>query len=448
MMADGAGASSPGKAPWVLTLLLVGAASGALARYPLLTASSGLNFVVLFAAFLALLGLPLVLAEAAFGQFRRRNVVDAFGPGPWKVGGFVLATAALLTAVLLAMMGGWFARYVVASFQGTFFDDPERHFRLLATGWDAMLCALAVVAVATGLQFLGKGRGPRATFAVTAIVSLVVLAGLAAWGLLQEGSTAGRRAFLSIHLDAIDAKLVVQAALQALLPVAVGLGVVATWSSTMHDRTLPRDATTLLLLVAGLPLLAGLFLVTLASANGQTLGSGDHFDDLFTAIPALFASLDAFEAGVLSGLFYGVLLAVSIAAVNALIKVPAAWLAEQPGWKPQQGALAAGLAVALVAVFFAFSVDAVRGLHLFLAGIVAPLGGLLVAVQVGWMRPQVLDGLRVGDARHELDATLRPYLRYVVPPILAFLLLIGLMAFLADAGAIERGASGLWRVVP
>lgn len=437
-----------GKGPWVLILIATGAGAGALARYPLGTAASGVAFLALYALGLIILGLPLLLAEGALGQFRRRNVVDAFGPGPWRFAGATFAVAALLTAVVLAVVAAWFTGFIIGSFQGDFFDDPERHFRLISAGWDTLLATLAVIAVATGAAISGL-RGKRTALVAAAVGVLIVIAGLAAWAFFQSGSGVGREQALAFDLDDIDAALVAQAFLQALLPTVVALGLVATLSSGVHDRTLPRDASLLTIALVAVPLLAGLFLLMLASANDHTLAASRDLGVLFFDIPRLFADVGGTEGGFLFGLFYGALLAASVVAIAALLEVPALWLRENwPMWTPGRAMLACGLVVYIIAVPFAFWPDGVHWLHLLLAGVVVPLGGLATAVHVGWVRPQVLDGFRVGEAGHKLDAALRPYLRFVAPPVLLILLVVGALVFLVDVGAVEHGSGGLWRLVP
>src|ERR1041385_1322373 len=188
------------KTVWVLALAGAGAAAGALTRYPQLAAPAGLQFLLVFAAALIVLGLPLLLGEAALGQFRRRNVVDAFGIGPWRVAGFGQALGALLLAGLLGVLGGWAGRYVIDSITGDFFSDPARHFRLLSTGLDAVLGLFLVVGLATALALRGTRAHIRSLVALLSGSAFLVLAGLALWAYFQPGAAAGRSAAFSVDL--------------------------------------------------------------------------------------------------------------------------------------------------------------------------------------------------------------------------------------------------------
>ncbi len=446
---------------------LVGAAvgAGALARFPLGQAGDGLVFAALFAVGLALLAFPLLLAESALGQLRRRNAVDAFGRGAWRGAGVCTAVAAVALLALVAVLGGWAARYSYLSFQGGFFDDPERTFRVASQGWDALAWTFAVLAAGVGLRQT-KGGAASPFVASLGVAALLAVVAIGAWGVLQ-GSDARAAAF-AFDWRAIDAALVVAALQQSLLPGLVGAGVVAGLSgrSAGPDPGLPKHATWLVLLWALVPLAAGVGLAAFAHGTDARLGAG--FADPFTSIAAVFAAVGRTQGGILAGLFFGALLLGALAAVVLLLEVPARWLEDlrqpraaeaakegpdPPGpetgaWSPLLASIVVGLAAYLVATPLAFVASLAESWHVALLGIVAPLGGLAVSLHVGWVRPAALDGYTFGDAGHSMARALKPVLRFVLPVLLLALLVLGTMQLLAVTGAVEHGSAGLWRLVP
>lgn len=433
-------------------LLAVGVGAGALARFPLGTAGDGLVFVSLYGVGLIVLALPLLLAEGALGQGRQRgldadtapdqDVADPVGLWPWARA--CMALAALVAAALVAFLGGWALRYAIASFQGTFFDDPERSFRVAAQGWDAMVLTGVVLVAAFGLAVTGRRRDARPLLATAGILALLAVVVLAAWGLAQ-GNAARDHAF-AFDWRAIDAALVVAALQQSLLPGLVGFGVVATWSTSLQDRALPQAGVKLLLLWLTVTLAVGLGLAAFAGDHGLALGTG--LGAAFTSVAAVFAAVGATQGGILAGLFYGALLAGALAATVALLDVPARWWLERSEAQPVTALGATALATYVLSIPLAFVSSLAQDLHVFLLAIVAPLGGLVLSVNVGWFRSEALDGFTFGDARHPLAPTLRPVLRYVLPILLLALLVVGVPHILAETGALARGSGGLWRLVP
>ncbi len=431
------------KTVWVLTLAAAALGSGAFGRARLGDAQEGLVPWLLLAGAVTVLALPLLLGEAALGQFRRRNAVDAFGPGPWSGAGWLAAVACIPLAALLAYAAAIAARLAYDSFQGGFFDDPDRHWRLVTQGWDALVLTLGALLVAAGVAASGARRGLRGTMTAVAVVGLLAIAALALYALVAAGQD-GRDAAFALDADAFSARAVVAALQQSLVPAFLGFGLVATMSGHVHDRTLPREGVFLAMLWLLATLAAG---ATLA-ALGQQEGIGLDGPGLQGAV-RIFAAIGGTAGGLLAGTFFGVLLAGSLAALVAVLEVPATFVHERvAGFGEARANLGAALVAYLAAVPLAFVRPAASDLGLVLTAVVAPLGGLLVALHVGWARPEVLDGFVVGDAKHRLDRLLRPLLRYILPLALLALLVLGSMQVAAEVFGASAGSGGLWSLVP
>ena len=441
-----ADADAATRTTWVLVLAAAALGMGAFGRYPLGTADAGLLAVAAFAVGVAVLAWPLLVAEAALGRFRRRNAVAAFGPGAWRAAGALAALACLAAAAYLAIVAGWAGRSAFDAFTGDHFDAPGQRFRLVSQGWDAMVGALAAVLVAAAAAMASLRDPRRGLVAAVAVLGLIALAALATWG-LWSGGDAGRDAAFALPWRDVDAALVVGGLQRALVPALLGLGAVLTLSAQMPDRGLPRSATTLALAWVGTAAAAGAGLTALAHGEGVALDDGLAMP--FTSAIALADAIGGTLGGVLAGTVAGILLAGSLAALVLVLEVPARWLTEAfPSWTLHHGLIASALAAYLLAVPLAFVAGLAFDVELALTAIVAPLGGLLVAVHVGWVRPEVLGGLTVGDANHDLHKTLKPALRYALPPVLLALLVLGTLGALADWGALERGSGALWSLVP
>lgn len=430
----------------VLALLGAGLAS-ALLRFPFGQAASGAWFLAFAAVGLFAVALPVLVAEAALGNFRRRNVVDAFGPDAWKgLGGF-LALGAIVLAALVAVLAGWAARYFVLSFSESWHDDPAREFRLLAAGPDALLATVGVIAVATAVAMRGARRGQHAIVAFTSVTAIVLFAGLALWSNTLGGSGAGRSGLFAFEPAALDGSLVSAGILAGLLPALLATGVAATLAGRGADPGMPRRTT-----LAALLALLGLALVTLSVAalsasQGMALAGGTRLD-AFTQVPALLAAVGGWQGSMLAGFFFGAILLLALVALLALLEVPATWLRERfASWTEGRALLASGLVAYLLAVPLCFGPHLVANTGLALAWVVTPLAGMLVSVHIGWSRPEVLDGFRVGDAGHPLARFVVPLLRYVHPPVFAVLFTLGTLGFLRVVGWAD-GSSGLWALAP
>lgn len=427
-------------APWTLVLVATGLGAGSFARYPL--GQGSLVAGLAFALAVGLVAFPLAATEGALGRMRRRNVADAF-TGPWRAAGWLAAVAALALTAVLAIVAAWAARYVLASYFGGFYDEPSRFWRLAEQGWDVLALAFGamVIAAATAVS-----RRTWTLLAITASLALVACAAFVLYALLATGA-GGRDAAFALDARDLQGSTIPGVLLQALLPGLVGFGAILALCAREAPQDLPRSATGAAIAWAAVPVLMVAALTALAHEHGVDVQAQRL---PFDFAPTLFAQVGGTLGGVLSGTFYGILLAGCLSAMTVLLHVPGslvqARVGAEWGWTTSHGVLAAAAIAYLVAVPMAFVGGLAANVDAALRGIVAPLGGLLLALHVGWARPDALAGLIVGDAEHDLGRTLRPFARYVLPAVLAFLLVLGTMHALSTWGA--GGSGGLWRLVP
>jgi len=414
-----------------------------LLRFPLAQATRQPWSLVVALLALAVLALPLAVAEAALGRARRRNVVDAFGPGPWRLLGAGLAVGALMAAALVAVLAGWAARLWVDSFTGAGFGDPDRHLRLLQAGPDELLAAGIVLALAAVHAVGASPSGLRRHLVAASIVAALLLLGLDGWAHLRPGAS---DADLVDVRHRISLPVASAAAFAGLLPALLATGVTARLAARDPDARLPRRSGLLLAALAAALLAVVDAVATLSAAQRHPVGGSGL--QAFTQLPGLFASMGHAEGGLAQGLFFGAVLLAAFVALLALLDVLSTWLVESfASWTPRRASLATGLAVYLAAFPLCFSAVAAARLDQALAWVVAPLAGLFLASHVGWARPDVLDGLRIGDAGRRLDRLLVPVLRFVLPPVFALMLAVGTLGLLRHVG-LAHGSGGLWALAP
>src|SRR5690625_1472781 len=140
-------------------------------RFPYLVgANGGAAFVLIYLLCLAVVGLPLLVAEIVLGRRGRRNPVTAMsllaveeGATPyWQAVGWLMLICGAIVLSIYSVVGGWTLAYVFRAAGGNFIDldplraavlfqdlvrDPER---LLA--WHTIFMAVTVVLVARGVR--------------------------------------------------------------------------------------------------------------------------------------------------------------------------------------------------------------------------------------------------------------------------------------------------------
>ena len=428
---------------------------GALWRYPHLTTLDGSGYAILYAGAWLLAALPLLLAEFALGHGRPRNVVDAYAnsaPWGWGWAGRLQVVGALLTLAIVAVVGGWVLRYAMAAFTAPYEDDPAGHFARIREGPDALLACLAFVAIAVALSSRGIRRGLLPVALVGVPLAVMLVMGLAVFANFSDGGDTSWQDYAAPHFGSLAPGDGASALATALVATGLGTGTMATLAAAHGDPLrLSRKGLTIAFYALFAVAVLGLFLAPLLTAEGLANGEGSGGDagygGMFATASAAFASIGGTTGGVLAGSFYLALLLLALAAAVALLEVPVSYLLDRyEDWGRWRAALLPGMLAFVAALPMVVNGDHLENMTVFLAEVLAPVVGLLLALRVAWIQPALLRNLSAGG-RH-LAPVLRPYLGVVVPLAMAFLLVLGMGDFLATTGTIERGSGGLWRLVP
>ena len=402
-------------------LAAVGAAVGLgnIWKFPYVVGVSGGGaFVLVYLGCVLFIAIPILIAELWIGRagghsppIAMANVAKQAGrSGPWSLVGYMAMAVGYLIATYYSVIAGWTLAYIFKA--GSGFGDAEstavaqQFDNLLAdpvalTLWHTAFMAIALFIVGRGLK---NGIEKVVTILMPALFAMLVLMiGYAA----VEGDFAKGVSFLfSSDFSKIDGSTVLVAIGQAFFSISVAMGLLMTYGSYVPKGiSLTKSA----LIIAGadtaVALLAGLMIFPLVFVNDLDPGSGPGL--IFQTLPAAFADM---TGGVVFGVIFFILLA--FAAVTSIIAIiePIIRFAEGKwNMRRRNGVLVFGTlawAIGLLTVF-SFNIwsdvtplgqfSTFEGktmfdlIDYFTANLMMPLGGILMALFVGWrIKPSVL----------------------------------------------------------
>jgi len=411
-------------------LAAVGAAVGLgnIWKFPFVVGVSGGGaFVLVYLGCVLFIAIPILIAELWIGRagghsppIAMTNVAKQAGrSGPWSLVGYMAMAVGYLIATYYSVIAGWTLAYIFKA--GSGFGDAEptavaqQFDNLLAdpvalTLWHTVFMAIALFIVGRGLK---DGIEKVVTILMpTLFAMLLLMIGYAA----VEGDFAKAVSFLfSSDFSKIDAGTVLVAIGQAFFSISVAMGLLMTYGSYVPKGvSLTKSA----LIIAGadtiVALLAGLMIFPLVFGNDLDPGSGPGL--IFQTLPAAFAGM---PGGAIFGVIFFILLA--FAAVTSIIAIlePIVRFAEGK-WNMRRrngvlvfGTLAWAIGLLTVFSFNIWSDVAPLGqfkvfegktmfdlIDYFTANLMMPLGGILMALFVGWrIKPSVLaEDLSFGSA--------------------------------------------------
>ncbi|KAA0010472.1 sodium-dependent transporter [Billgrantia pellis] len=431
-------------------LAVTGAAVGLgnIWRFPYITGENGgAAFLVLYVAFVLLLGLPIMMAEILIGRAGRRSPVESLGhlaalagaSRHWRFLGLFGAFTVFCILSFYSVVSGWSIEFFVTAINGGFVGrDPAE----IGAGFEAFLAdpwrmvfnhtlflfmTMTVVAagVAKGLERLNNLLMPLL------YLLLMLLAGYAA---TTDGFGTALAWLFRPDLAAITPMVVMHAMGHAFFTLAVGACALMAYGAYMPERqSLPHAAGAVALLDVGVALLAGIAIFSVVFSQGMDPGEGPGL--MFVTLPIAFAELP-WGALWLSTFFLLLLLATWTSSIN--LAEPMVATLQGRGLGRGRSATLVGVLVWLMGLLSALSFSTLSGWRPLFGmnafdlvttiptEIFLPVGGLLIAVFSAWVMPrhEAQAALGVGESGFFLWRTV---VRWVSIPLAALVLAAGLL---------------------
>lgn len=445
---------------WTFILAATGSAVGLgnIWKFPYITGENGGGaFVLVYLVCIALIGIPVMMAEIMLGRRGRQSPINTMydlavesGHNPnWKWLGWLGVLAGFLILSYYSVVAGWSLAYVFRSASGAFTgataDGVENLFleRFLSHPetllfWHTLFMAMTMIIVARGVK---SGLESAVKFLMPALfVLLLVMVGYA----MSQGEAFMRGLHFMFRPDfsALSWGGVLTAMGQAFFTLSLGMGAIMVYGSYL-SRSASIARTTFMIAIAdtGVALLAGVAIFPIIFANSMEPGAGPGL--IFISLPLAFGHM---PAGVLFGTLFFVLL--SFAAWTSsisLLEPVVTWLVETFHWRRVTATLYSGILTWLLGVVSVFSFSdwafefefagqlkqngVFDILDILTTNIMLPLGGLFIAIFAAWFmsREASRDELGLGDGvRYNLWRVL---VKFVTPAaiLLVFLNLIGVI---------------------
>lgn len=363
----------------------------------------GAIFVLLYLACVVFICFPILVAELALGRAAARDPIGAYtatSPGTyWWLAGALGVVAGVGILSFYCVIAGWTLAYIWYSLTGAVGADPGAFFgAFVASGGKNTVLSFAVLAFTAAIILGGVQKGIEKATKLMMPALFLILILLAARALFLPGAAEGLAYYLKPDFKEIADISVLNAALgQAFFSLSLGMGAMITYGSYLSKK---NNAAGSAAWVAGLDttvaLLAGfvVFPVGFSIAGFDPAQGGPGL--IFAVLPSLFSSM---PGGHLFGAAFFVLLSLAaLTSTISLLEVPTATLVDR-GWCRRKAVLLMTAVVALLAVPSILSQGAVVWLtkvpgtgmdFLSLMAVVwnnwaLPIGGLLIAVFVGWV---------------------------------------------------------------
>lgn len=425
-------------------------------RFPFVTGQGGgAAFVIVYLAFVFLIGVPIIMAEIAIGRMVHlspvgtvRALVAQEGASRfWHAIGVMCLAVPFLGFTYYSVVAGWSVRYTVDALLGTFASvGPDESLSLfqglvaspmtnvLLQGF--VIMATAVV-VGSGLQ---NGIERATKIMMPSLLGILVL--MIGYNVFQADIGQAFTFLFTPDFSKLTGTSVMIALGQAFFSVGVGVGFMMTYGAYLPAHvSVPGAAISVAAIDTIVALLAGLAIFPIVFSSGLSPSEGPGL--VFITMPVAFGAMPFGQA--LGVLFFLLLFMAAFTSTLGMLEPMVSYMEER--WRAGRILLAcaAGMAIWIVGILPALSDNVFAGIRplsgvaglseksvfeLFdftTASLMIPINALLISLFAGWV---------VTSSRFEEELALgsdtafrvwRSLIRYVAPIAVLVITLSGLL---------------------
>ena len=382
-------------------------------KFPYITGENGGGlFVLIYLFCIAIVGIPIMIAEIIIGRSSQKSPVGAFAAlagknSNWKYVGWLGVFSGFIILSYYSVVAGWALNYTFMSlsnfFDGKSPDEIGSIFGVMygASGinlfWHAVFMMLVIGVVIAGVKS-GIEKWNRILmpililiFVVLAIISIF----LSGWG------DAVQFVFYP-HFDALKPSGVLEALGHAFFTLSLGMGAMLTYGSYLKkSANVPKAAMLISVLDTGVALLACMVMFPIIFTYGYSPEAGPGL--VFKTLPIIFSEIGDFGMFI-SFVFFLLLLFAALSSAVSLLEVVTSYFIDEKGWSRHKATLITGGAIFLFGIPSALAGssalfpewEGMYGKNFFdtfdylASNWMLPLGGLFIAIYAGWVMDPAL----------------------------------------------------------
>ena len=417
----------------------------------------GAIFVLIYLAFLIILGLPVMTIEFALGRASQKSPVkmyQALEPpkSKWHLHGYVSLAGNIILLMFYTTVSAWMVKYFYLTASGALSglepsETPSAFGSMLADPVSLILIVLSIMIVATIVCMLGvKGSLEKVTkFMMLALLAVMLI--LAVNSIFLDGAAEGLKFYLVPNADNVKAaglaNVIVAAMNQAFFTLSLGMGGMAIFGSYINkDRALLGEAVNVAALDTFVAFTSGLIIFPACYAYGIQPDAGPSL--IFITLPNVFNNM---PLGRLWGsLFFVFMIFAAMSTVFGVLENIIACIEDLTGWNRKTASVVSGIGVFVLSLpcILGFNVwsgfvpfaegSAVLDLEDFVvSNLILPLGSLTMVLfcvisRYGWGWKNF-----VAEANQGRGLKVASWMRWIVtivlPLIIITMFIMGLVNF-------------------
>lgn len=424
-------------------------------RFPYVTGQNGGGiFVLFYLIFLVIMGLPVLTMELAVGRASGKSAVLGYKAlekkgSKWHIHGWVAIFGCCMLMMYYTTVSGWMVTYFFKFLTGSFksgmtTEDTAQAFSNLLGDpkqmafWMILTVVVGFLVCSRGLQ---NGLEKISKFMMTALLLLIVV--LAVHSLTLSNAAAGVKFYLVPNTEAVAAvglKNVITAAMnQAFFTLSLGVAAMEIFGSYMgKDHTLAGEGVRICALDTFVAIMAGLIIFPACFSYNVEVNAGPSL--IFITLPNVFINMSG--GRIWGSLFFLFMTFASFSTVIAVFENIMSFCMDMFGWSRNKAALINCIVILIASLPCVLGYNVWSNLHLIggrdvldsedfiVSNLLLPIGSLIYLLfcvtKWGWGFEKYCEEANTGDGI-KISKKLRPYFQFILPILIVFILIQGLI---------------------
>jgi len=372
-------------------------------------ANGGGAFVLIYLICIFIIGFPIMVSEILIGRKGRRNPITSMkllgeeetGNGSWKVVGFIGLFAGFLILSYYSVIAGWTVHYFVLSISGIFNDINAEEVNLIFNELTGSITTQAIfhtLFMISTVIIIAKGIKNGLEKAVKLMMPslLIILLILLIYSVTQGDFIKGFEFLFKPDFSKITADSILTAMGHAFFTLSLGMGCVVMYGAYLPNReSIVKTTVTIIICDTLIALLAGLVIFPIVFDNNLAPTQGPGL--IFQTLPLAFGDING---GLMFGALFFILLSfAAITSAISLLEPSVAWMIEEQNVSRTTAALTIGFLIWSLGFLTILSFNDLSdftfwkgtlfdNVDYLTSNILLPISGLLFTIFASWFMTQ------------------------------------------------------------
>lgn len=415
-------------------------------------------FVLLYALFLIILGVPVMTMEFAMGRAAQKSPIDLYKPlepkgTKWHYYGWAMLAGITLLMMFYTSVAGWMVKYFISAVSGEFVKMSDAQIDanfmdMLANPFEMIIFTFGVIIAGFLVCSFSLQNGLERISKYLMIALLAIMVGLAIYSVFFLDGREGIKFYLVPDLTKMDTlsefvRVASGAMQQAFFTLSLGIGSMAIFGSYIgKERSLLGESVNVAILDTFVAITSGLIIFPACFAYDVEVTNGPAL--IFMTLPRVFKNIPEPFGQIVGSFFFLFLFFAAFTTVIAVFQAIIACCQEKFGWGKKKTCFICCIAMmvlSLPCVFgFLGSFDflgktwQVLDIEDFIvSNILLPVGAILVVLfctlkRYGWGFENFREEANMGKGL-KIAKWMKPYFLFVLPVVVVAVFVLSMLSF-------------------